>query len=613
MATASALNYFTNPNTPEEHLLSDEVLTQFRAAYLGKESVGLHTRWVDNEDYYLGDVNSPEFEEDPGSNTNIIHPTIESQIADLVDQPLDITVKGEDPSDHFFSNDVQHVLQWVWKKNNMTFKLDKHERHRLKFGTGIWKVSFDPFALFGRGLPRIEPVNPANFFIDPKVVDPWMMHEAEFIIHAVEKSIPSLIRQFGDRAKSVRPEGNFLYNLNLFGDASDATEISSILKNKAVLLERWTISYDDKTEETRLRMVQVAGGIVLFDSDWDNPKGYYRTQRYPFVVTPCYSREGSLWGMSDVDLLRPVQDLINDLDDQIRMNARLMGNIQIVVGVASGIDPRKWVNKPGLKIPSRDPTAWKAVEPKEIPQYIIQRRNEAKGEGQDLSGRHDVNEGKPTGSMRAASAIIALQEAGNRRINHKKTMLQAGLSQVLEIVLELVKEFYTTEMAFRIVGDQNDNYVFFKGSKLKEVPRKVPYDTGIGAWGLKDLLDEKGKAMTKEAEFDLDISIGAGMPTNKSFIYQAVVELHREGLITTEEARVFLKEMMSWPVIDPLNPVGVFAGRNLSPETMAMVNNRAGQVQQDATQPYTDAAQSLNPAFMGQMAQMMGGGSTPVT
>ena len=43
-----------------------------------------------------------------------------------------------------------------------------------------------------------------------------------------------------------------------------------------------------------------------------------------------YKRKGRLWGMAgDTEQLIPVQDIINSLDDQIRMNTRLMGNAQI--------------------------------------------------------------------------------------------------------------------------------------------------------------------------------------------------------------------------------------------------------------------------------------------
>jgi hypothetical protein len=90
-------------------------------------------------------------------------------------------------------------------------------------------------------------------------------------------------------------------------------------------------------------------------------------------------------------------------------------------------------------------------------------------------------------------------------------------------------------------------------------------------------MDEKGEPITKEADFDLKITIGAGMPHNKSFMYQATLELFREGIITQEEARDTLKQIISWPVIDPYHPVGTFGGRNLSPDLASMLNGMPGQ------------------------------------
>src|SRR5690606_17273242 len=126
----------------------------------------------------------------------------------------------------------------------------------------------------------------------------------------------------------------------------------------------------------------------------------------------------------------------------------------------------KWTNRPGLKIPARDPDAWRMVTPPEIPSIIPNRRAEAKIEAQEYSGRTDAVEGRRPGGVRAASAILALQEAGSRRVNHKKLMLQVGLSEVMQLVVDMIAEHYTEEMAFRIIGSKSDEYLWFKGSEL---------------------------------------------------------------------------------------------------------------------------------------------------
>ena len=166
--------------------------------------------------------------------------------------------------------------------------------------------------------------------------------------------------------------------------------------------------------------------------------------------------------MGDTEQLINTQDIVNDLDDQIRLNARLTGNPQVIVGVGSGINVHKWSNKSGLKIPAKDHTAFQVVQPPYIPAYINNRREKGFYETELISGRSDVVEGRRSGSLRAASAILALQEAGARRTNHKRLMLQEGLRKVVELDLEYAREFMDTEQAFDITENNKVSYLWFR-------------------------------------------------------------------------------------------------------------------------------------------------------
>ncbi len=628
-------------NNEEQQALVELVEMEFRSAWEAKASLGLMRDLSTFEDYWAGRVNPPETEDHPGSNTNIVQPIIESQVADLVDQPLDILLKGEEPADQIFAKNTQAMVKWVWRKNNPELKLDRFERQRLKFGSAVWKVWFDPYALNERGLPTVDPLNLANFFPDPKVKDYLKLQDADFIIHAMPKSIKYLRRRFGERAKYVEANPNPQYDPpNYHGEANHGVDAPS--RSQALLIERWSREVDEDGKSW-LRVCHIANGVLLRDSGdtlknekTGKPESFYRKGKYPFVFVPCYTREGVLWGMGDVELLKPVQDLINDFDDQIRMNARLMGNMQIVVGIATGINLNKWTNKPGLKIPARDPSSFKVVDPPQMPSYIPNRRDKAFNEAEILSGRSDVVEGRQSGSLRAASAIISMQEAGLRRVNHKRLVNQMGLVMVVELLLDYIKEFYTEEMAFRVSeGDpqsQDNDFLWFTGSELKEIdvlrPDRNSRDDD-GKMTMMQLKDEEGKLVKKEAEFDIEVIVGAGIPNNKAFVYQAVVELHREGIVTNTEARLVLKEFINWPVIDPHNPVGEFQGRNMNPEQLAMMNmNQGGQMTPEMMQnlppevmaqmgmspealggqdPAAAAQQGMPPDIMAQVANMLGG------
>jgi len=622
----------------KEKKLLEHIQDCYRAAYAYKEAIGINTLMSKCEEYWSGDINEPEDEDDPASETNIVQPVIESQVADLVDGQMECLVKGVGPSDAPFSKDIAQILKWIWYHNKMIPKLDEGERDRLNLGTVFWKVYQDFDALNGRGLATMMPCDPSTCFPDPKIKDRRRIQEGDFFIQVLPYTRKELIRRFGDKARKVKAEGNFTSeNPNIYKDQDDGAGANEIINDQALLFEFW-----EKDDEGKLRRIYATRDVLLDDSDDTHNvdgirKGFYRHGKYPFVPIVCYAKKGRLWGLSDTEQLIPIQDTINDLDDQIKMNARLMGNVQMVVGIGAGINLKKWTNKPGLKIPAKDHLAFKEVQPASMPAYIVARRDRAFQESELVSGRSDVVEGRRSGSLRAASAIMALQEAGSRRANHKKLMNQEGFRDINDLLLEYTKEFMTEEQAFDITENGKTDYLWFRGSSLKEVPWLTrnenfnPDSDAVETQGrYKPLLDDDGEPMKKEVEVDLEITFGAGMPNSKSFLYQAAIELARENLITQEEARATLKQVLNWPIIDPFEPVGTFAGRNSSAEQLAVANGQpmpgteptpetetGGQVPtgpmepEQAVEMFMQSMQYIPPEILQKLLQQLSGMGAP--
>ena len=93
---------------------------------------------------------------------------------------------------------VRIVLEFVKDKNSLIRKLDMHERRREKYGTGVFRVTLDPDALGGLGLPVIECVPNHRIYVDPCVTDAYKLNEAEFVIETVTKSIYWARETYGD-------------------------------------------------------------------------------------------------------------------------------------------------------------------------------------------------------------------------------------------------------------------------------------------------------------------------------------------------------------------------------------------------------------------------------
>lgn len=558
--------------TEAQTRLAQRVQTLLRGSFDAKSQMDLMQNWAEYDDYKHGRQNAPQSPDHPGSVTNIIHPIIEGQISDLTDKPFSTVAEGREPGDHLYSDDVQHAMDFVLERNQFPVKLDISEHDRTELGTTIIKVYHDDDALDGKGLPSFEIISPPNFFPDPKWTAAHLIQEGEFQIHAVPRPLSFIRSKFPKFGKFVTREVTFPYDPVLDIPTTRTDEVEVDTSQKALLIECYM-----KDANGELYCVHVANHIVLEDSrevlkgqtDAEgNPKKLQRRNQFPFVVIPCYAQRGTGWGQGDVEILIPTQDLINDLDDQIRMNARMMGNPQIVVGqgAGKGFDNRKWTNKPGLRIPMRDPNAWGIVPAVPVSSDVPNRREKAFEEANIISGRPDVNRGEAPGQVTAASAILALQQAGQKTVLHKAKMWKQGWSKVLELLYDEMIDNWDEPMWVRINGNELD-YKFIEPAKLRQAPVMVPNLSGEGDYlkplmdsipmmnGEEPMLDEFGQPMmrqepmTRNAEFDLSLNIGDGLPNDKTFIYQTMVELSArmiEGkpVVTWQEFRDYLRDQV---------------------------------------------------------------------
>lgn len=556
--------------SPEKQRLGARVQELFRGSYEAKDQMDLMNKWTTFDDYKHNKQNPVQTPEHPGSVTNIIHPIIEGQISDLTDKPFSTVAKGREPGDDMFSDDVQETFDFVLERNQFNIKLDISEHDRLELGTTVIKTYFDTEALDGKGLPSFEIVSPANFFPDPKWTAAHLLQECEFVIHAVPRPLSWIRAKFPKLGKYVVRETTCPYDPDLDTPNFKTDEVSPSTSQKALLIECYMRDVDGE-----IYCVHVANNIVLEDSrevlgkgEDGKKKRLQRKNKFPFVAIPCYTQRGTGWGQGDVELLIPTQDLINEMDDQIRMTARLMGNPQIVVGrgAGKGFDMRKWTNKPGLRVPMQDPNAWKVVPGVPVSPDVVNRREKGFEEANIISGRPDVSRGEAPGQITAASAIMALQQAGQKQVVHKARMWKQGWAKVLELLFDEMMDNWDESTWIRINGDKPD-FKFMDPTVLKNVPVMVPnlipmegedtikqlMDTQPVMNGENPVLDEFGQPMqqavpmTREAEFDLSLNIGDGLPNDKTFMYQTMLDLSGkmvEGrpVVSWQELRNFLRD-----------------------------------------------------------------------
>lgn len=625
-------------NTEEQRVFVETIIDRFNAAALARQEQGIDDDIDLYNRYYENEVNDvPEYEGDPCSRTNIVKPLIESSVADFVMASHDLTAKAFEPTDSAYAEEFEDFMEYIYEENQPEIQLDLFERNRRKYGTGIFKTMIDPDGLNGFGLPIFKSVHPENFFPDPKVTRYDELEEkSDFIIEAGFESIRWIKQTFKNRAKYVTADTSLSYNLVITSNL-ESMGLASDIGEVALLIWYWY-----KDDEGKLNLAIVADSELLYcsekkykvKSDLDL-EHLYKDNKYPYFVVPLYIVDGRLWGSSDIKDIIPIQDAINDFDDQITLNARLTGNNQTVVGTRAKIDLRKWTALPGLKIPAKDENAFKQVQPQSIPYYIINHREKKFDEAEFLTGRVDVLEGRNAPGVRTSSGILALQESAKKKINHSIAMVQIGMSQVMQRLADYAIDYYDEFIPVRQKkkdSSSKNDFRWIDASKWKSIPIKVPDpNTRVsdGSYDLMNLLDESGAIKERRLTLSIQLKFNLGLQNNTAFMYQAIRELHSENMITTDEARTLLKQILDFPLIDPGKPMGEFLDQTLSKIRMqqqlemnklqnelnasnpqqqqnpSTISDRGGQM--DNTDPRLMGAGSIDPGTLNSLTAMLGG------
>lgn len=560
---------------------AEQFLLWYRRADQDKKRVGVTDKWEDVEKYWEGDFEYDD--EQAAPNTNITNSNVEGRTALLCDQNIAVQVNPREPGDKPFCDQARTIVDFIKERNKIFRKIEVHERRRDMFGTGIFRVLWDFDALDGKGLPIIKPIHPSRLFIDPAITDIYDIQDAQYIIEAKNKSIFSARMEYGDeKADAIIPNLDPIGNVLVFNE-----------EEQYVHLMIWT-KYKENGEK-KLRLVEMSGdGVILRDTkkalrehnvkqekedeeeiflgnrkEKREPLKLFPNDKYPYFLTPDMYRENTVWGKGTAELILGISDQIDDFDDNLLRNARLTGNPMGLAANSSGIDVGKITNEPGQIVPTNDINGFKWLNPPQIPQYIINRRSELMNNDRQVVTRFtDQMIGKQQSGVDTATESLALQNSGNAMIDHKKGLLQETLSDLFEYCLELALLNWNTTMLFRVTGENGEEtFSEFNPSILNNVPVMTEADTDyredyINRWKqrnsdknpLTDLdpeeyrymqvEDEKGNKETRKIQYDLTISVGAGLPNNRAYRYQIVRQMYVDQALSKREYRNYMSKQL---------------------------------------------------------------------
>lgn len=534
-----------------------------------------YEQWEKEEEAYQSE--QPLMADLPNSRMNIINAAVEGIISQVVNPNLAVMTKGMGPDDDEFANWGKIGLDWALNQNRLQDKLTLHERRRNKHGEAWFKIVWDFEFGGGQGLPVIK-VPPLNkVFVDTKVANWIDIEDAEYIAETINKSKYYAEQTYGEEKANIID-----YGVNQYRD-------NGVFQEDSIQDEReWTLIQWWSKEEGMLRLREFSGcGVLLYDSwkegdrkeqDQDsaiNPKNFYKYAKgYGYFFTVKYTKEGTCHGFGDAKLLLPLQNMINELYDKIRIQMRpnivlIDSNSEVDI---SSFDDNSFNPYPfdGSKVRGSVPiysVAWGQISA-ETWKLLDNLHTEA----QRIIRFSDLMTGQQSSSQTATEAAIA-QSQGNSHSEREKMLLESTLSRVATFMLSLMMEHFVGGRAFRISGEEA-KFEWINFSKMSNVPALQPasqeyknefrqQNPTLATPEWEHVTNERGKPVTKVVELDIETSIGSGLPKNKAFVWQMIEKLaamtgidmssgqaQQKPLLDYKELREFIKTYLGIPIQD---------------------------------------------------------------
>lgn len=461
------------PIGPAEVAEALRILQRYKA---GKAS--LDRRLVDNELWFKmahwKQYSNRMMEGKPQPSSGWLFNSIASKHADAMDNYPEPDVLPRAADDEETARILSSVLPALLEQADYEQVYSDTWWRKLKQGTGVKGVFWDPALRGGLGDISIKPMNLLMLFWEPGIMD--IQDSPHFFSLALEDS-----RRLEERWPQLR--GHTGRTLDVAQYIHDDTIDTS---GKSMVVD-WYYKVED-AGRTLVHYCKFCNGIVLYASENDPQlarRGFYDHGKYPFVFDTLFVEEDSPAGFGYIDVMKDCQTSIDKMNHAMDENVLLASKQRYILSDTAG------VNEEELADFSRDIVHvtgrltnenFHQMQTAGLQGYSLSYLNNRIEELKEVSGNRDLSQGGTASGVTAASAIAALQEAGSKLSRDMLKSAYRAFTKECYLVIELMRQFYDEARVFRIVGAAGESrFVEFSGRMLRARPQSPVGGVELGS------------------------------------------------------------------------------------------------------------------------------------
>ena len=467
----------TTENTPVRIGIGVEQLRE-AAQTLRKYKQGkanLEQRVIDNEEWYR--LRHWECLRQ-GSKKQQVEPvsawllnSIANKHADAMDNFPAPNILPREPGDVKEARQLSAIVPVVLEQAGFEATYSEGWWDKIIGGTAIYGVFWDGSKLGGLGDIAVEPVDILNLFWEPGVTK---IQNSANVFHvklednaALEQAYPELSGKLGGNGLDI---SKYVYD-----DTVDTTE-------KSVVVDWY---YKKKTGgKTVLHYCKFVGETVLYATENENGEGWYDHGKYPFVFDPMFRVKGTPCGFGYIDIGKGAQEYIDRGDQAVMKNMLSNAKPRYFVRSDGSVNEQEYADMTKDFVHTDGNLGQDSILPvvgKVLNSIYLNVLDRKVDELKETTGNRDVSTGGSTSGVTAASAIAAMQEAGSKLSRDGNKAAYRAFREVVELVVELIRQFYDLPRQFRILGENGrEDFVSYTNAGIKPVYQGMEMGVDMG-------------------------------------------------------------------------------------------------------------------------------------
>jgi hypothetical protein len=464
----------------------------------------------------------------PNNFVPLLTPTVEGQVASMMESDIDFRHVTNNPAHESYMRQFDAASEYYRTKTKFKPHFKDFARTYDLLGNGYVTISWEKNITKSKsapsGIPRISVPPVLSILVDGRIKDAKDLQYADYIIHEIGfQTVAWARREYGDAIADALNTG---YNRQEGLDP----DISYDDTNTFTLLHVWTRS----NPEQNLQLIEMdTNGLIFRESDSKKP--YYENvdNEYPFAIARMIPQLGQFYGIGDGAILRPMQETVNNLTDEVEIAARFSSQTRLFVDKKSHMSLKSLTSDPSQPIPCDDPNGNILPVPGSGVNNVVFNMIEfLLREAQKATRFNETMTGNTQGASATATQINTQLTQGSVGIKDKKTDLAEVMGWADMYALKLCIEKWDKPF-WASIGDGKS--IWIDPVSMSKASGAVP----TSAKRVKEALDlsfqtgepanipdfETVEGAEDAIEFSTKVIIGESVPKGRTDMYNIMLGL----------------------------------------------------------------------------------------